>query len=287
MKRLIITLFMLMPLLCGCSYINANVEFLDNNNILYATELGSKENIPAEEVKIIKENYKNFLDDDFITDVMFSENRAAIQAIKISKNIKLNDIDLSSMGFKTLNKSGRFIDVKQNPFVTLYSVDLVYDLNSQSRRIIKEINNYERKEKEGLKPEYLQKYGDEDITLDNPDKTTEEDFRENLEENSIVKREISPEKTTEQIQNYDVADFKAKFSITLPAAASYNNADKAANNIYIWDIRTNEPTSIKLQYIVYNSWAITILLISVLLLLYLSARLILKHDSQKRIGTNN
>lgn len=287
MKKLLITLFMLIPICTGCSNIDANIDFLDTKNVMFSANVNSKDKISPEEAKFIKDNYKNYLDDDFITDVYFSDDEAKIQAVKISKNIKRNDINLSSIGLKTNNKDGRYIEIRHNPFVTLYKVDLEYNLDAQTEKFKKK-DIEKPKDSTALKPEYLQKYGDEEITLDNPDQTEEEDFQANFEENSISERETQTVSDDDkENNNLNSDDLNLTFTITLPSRASFTNADKVEENIYYWNIKSGEPTSIKLQYIVYNSWAILLLLLFIFGVLYFIARKILKHDSQKRIGTNN
>lgn len=288
MKKLILLLLIFLPFMTGCSKIDANIDFIDTKNVFFSANLNTDETVSPKEIKIIKQNFKNYLDDDYVTDVFFSEDSAKIEAVKLSKNIKINDINLSSLGFKTNNKSGRFIDVKHNVFVTLYNVDLVYNLDTQVDKINKKVAEKE-KEFQPLKPEYLQKYGDEDISLDNPQNTIDEDFKSNFDDDSI-NRVVPKEDDSEDASSddkLDVADIDLQFSVTLPSRASYNNADKVDNNTYYWFVKSGEPTKIKLQYIVYNSFGISILLLIVFGLLFLFARKIVKHDSQKRIGTNN
>ena len=290
MKKLILTLLLLVPVFTGCCNIDANIDFIDKKNVFFSANLKTDDKTTGKEIKIIKENMKDFIDDDFITDVLFTRNKAKIEAVKLSKNIKRSDINLSSLGFKTNNKSGRFIDVKHNLFVNLYSVDLVYNLDEQTDKIKNKIIK-ENKEPAALKPEYLQKYGDESISLDNPEQEEELDFQENFENTSISKRETTKNensnKPKEDEEEFNMSDANVEFSVTLPSKASYNNADRTVDNTYYWKIQQGQPTEIKLQYIVYNSFAITILLLSILAILYLLARRILKYDTQKRIGSDN
>ena len=288
MKKLILMLLMFLPFMTGCSKIDANIDFIDTKNVFFSANLNTDETVSPKEIKIIKQNFKNYIDDDYVTDVFFSRYAAKIEAVKLSKNIKRNDINLSSLGFKTKNKSGRFIDVKQNIFVTLYNVDLVYDLDRQADKINKKIIE-KKKEFQPLKPEYLQKYGDEEISLEDPQKTIDADFKANFDDDMISR--ILPSKVDSeddsQNEKLDIADLDLQFSVTLPSRASYNNADRVDENTYYWFIKTGKPIKIKLQYIVYNSFGITVFLLIVFGLLYFIARKILKHDAQKRIGTNN
>ena len=280
---------MFLPLITGCSKIDANIDLIDAKNIFFTANLNTDASVSPREVKIIKQNFKNYIDDDYVTDVFFSEQAAKIEAVKLSKNIKRNDINLSSLGFKTNNKSGRFIEIKDNFFVTLYNVDLVYNLDNQVNKITQKVAEKE-KEFQPLKPEYLQKYGDEEISLDNPEKAIDEDFKANFDGEDLFNRVVTTNNDSDdnsQNEKFDVKDLNLQFSVTLPSRASYDNADRVEDNTYYWFIKSGEPTKIKLQYIVYNGFGILILLLVVFGLLYLLARKILNHDAQKRIGTNN
>ena len=144
------------------------------------------------------------------------------------------------------------------------------------------------KEQVALKPEYLQKYGDTETSLDNPEKNGQKDFEENFEDSSVAERDASaPSPEAEPDDIMDVSKLNTQFSVTLPSRASYSNADNVADGTYYWNVTADKPVSIKLQFIVYNSFAITLLILGVFGLLFLLAKRILKHDTQKRIGTNN
>ena len=98
---------------------------------------------------------------------------------------------------------------------------------------------------------------------------------------------LEDDSSTDDIQEQD-DEFDAVFSVKLPYFAAYNNADISQGmDTYIWRIKKDGVTNIKLQYIVYNGWSIAFLiLLFILLLLYLAKR-ILRHDAQKRIGSEN
>ena len=73
------------------------------------------------------------------------------------------------------------------------------------------------------------------------------------------------------------------FSIQLPSYASYNNADSVVDNVYYWNIKKDEPTEIKLQYIKYSDWGLAfVILLGILLLVYVAKRII-RRDTTKRI----
>jgi hypothetical protein len=101
------------------------------------------------------------------------------------------------------------------------------------------------------------------------------------ETNKDNKREDTP---INKNVNYNISDLGATFTVTLPAFASYNNADNNIGTIYSWKIRKDSPTNIKLQYVVYSNFAIIFLIMTgILILLYLSLR-ILRHDSLKGVN---
>ena len=205
--------------------------------------------------------------------------------------MKKEDINLSSLGFNTKLKSGRYVDIKHNFFVTSYNINMVYDLRAQVTKIKKAKKNA-KTSNAGLTPEYFQKYADKDLVVDNSI-NQRADIAENFESNVISQKEASEDADNAQADKKvqkphdNLSDFGAKFSVTLPMPASYNNADDSKDNTYYWNIKKDEPTEIKLQYVVYGGFAITfILLVGVLLLVYL-ARRIWRHDTLKRIGNNN
>lgn len=293
MKRIIIILLFLCPFVAGCGNINANLDFLNKNTVLFSANLNTDKEADQEEILLIKNNYKQFLDDDYITDITFSNDSANIEAVKLSKNIKNNDLDLSSIGFKSNLKSGKFIEVKRNIFITSFNVDLTYDLPSQTKKIITPAISDSKSQVTGLKPEYLQKYGDTQISFDDTQGSINQDLRNNLDgeyaDKNIIDKELEQEDDTgisEKSTNKKNV-FNPQFSITLPSLASFNNADSVVNKTYYWTIRKNSPTNIKLQYVIYNGFTIALLIFGVFGILFIIAKKILKHDAQKRIGANN
>lgn len=285
MKRVILLLLLFSPMLTGCTKVDVNVDLVGKNTALVSLNLFSDKDITKDEVSIIKNNYKQFIDTDYVTDIYFSDDKAKISAVKLTKNLKKNDVNLSLLGFKSNQKSGKFIEIKNNLFVTSYNVDLLYDFAAEKKFIN---TNTEKTETKGLKPEYLQKYGDKEISKDNPEVNIKKDFEENSQIIQPDEKNINAEqKQTKENIFSEKSDFRPQFSITLPSAASYNNADNVENNTYYWTIRKDSPTNIKLQYVVYNSFAITILILMIIIILFVLSKLILRHDSQKRIGSNN
>lgn len=293
MKKIIITLLFLCPFITGCGNVSANLDFLNKNTVLFSANLDTDKDVAKDEILLIRNNYKQFLDDDYITDIAFSNDSAKIEAVKLSKDIKRKDLDLSSIGFKSNLKSGRFIEVKHNIFITSFNVDLTYDLSSQTKKITAPVIGENKSQVGGLKPEYLQKYGDTQISFDDAQGSINEDLSNNLDgeyaDKNIINEELEQEDdisiSKEATDKNDV--FNPQFSITLPSLASYNNADNVINKTYYWTIRKDSPTNIKLQYVIYNGFTIALLIFVVFGILFLLAKKILKHDAQKRVGANN
>ena len=285
MKKLLISMLIITPLLCGCTNVNTTLTLNKDKSatvsavLYYEGDVTEKGNITAETVQ---NNYKKFLDNNYTVEIKKIKDKSKIIAEKSVKNLKKNDIDLSSLGFTSKLADGRFVEVKRNFFVTSYNVSMTYDLKSQLDKIvITDISNVEG----GLKPEYFQKYAQRESLATNND-TGRADFIANFVHNSIAKEDAQKaEKETAKAHN-DLL-IKPTFSIKLPSLASFNNADIADGPLYTWNIKSDKPTTIELQYVVYSGWAIGFLLLAGIVFLIYLARRILRHDANKRIGTNN
>lgn len=285
MKKILISMLVIVPLLCGCTNVNTTLTLNKDKSATVSTVLNyegdvtEKGNFSAE---TIQNNYKKFLDDGYKVEVTNKKDGSKITAEKSVKNIKKQDLDLSSLGFVSKLADGRFVEVKRNFFVTSYNISMTYDLKGQlDKIIITDIENVEG----GLKPEYLQKYAQRDSLSTNTD-TGRADFIANFENNSIAKENAQKIKD-EKVSAHNDLLIQPTFSIKLPALASYNNADTADGTLYSWKIKPDKVTDIELQYVVYSGWAIGFLLLVGLALLIYLARRILRHDANKRIGTNN
>ena len=94
-----------------------------------------------------------------------------------------------------------------------------------------------------------------------------------------------------QAQNAQKQDEKTPLSVSVsvqvPALAFYNNADSSKGNLYTWNIKPDESTNIKLQYVQYSGWAIFFMILAGIVILVLGARKIIKHENQKRVGNTD
>lgn len=285
MKKVIVSLFLLVPLLTGCTNIDTQVTINDDRSASVATSLTYEGNLSDSSDIValtITDNYAKFLDPLYTSQEAYGKKLSTITASKSVKDLKYDDLDLSSLGFTSNLPSGKFIEVKKSFLVSSFNIDATYNLKNQIKKIKKAEKTKQIKRAEGLDPVYLKEYGDpseydvddsakEDIFAQNLDDSTKEFVNKNLQQNEENKKEPS------------IKDLKASFSVKVPTFASSNNADSVSGNVYTWDISQDGPTVIKLQYVQYSGFAIAFVILVGILVLVLLARKILKHDTQKRI----
>lgn len=285
MKKVIVSLFLLVPLLTGCTNIDTQVTINDDRSASVATSLTYEGNLSDSSdiaALTITDNYAKFLDPLYTSQEAYGKKLSTITASKSVKDLKYDDLDLSSLGFTSNLPSGKFIEVKKSFLVLSFNIDATYNLKNQIKKVKKAEKTKQIKRAEGLDPVYLKEYGDpseydvddsakEDIFAQNLDDSTKEFVNKNLQQNEENKKEPS------------IKDLKASFSVKVPTFASSNNADSVSGNVYTWDISQDGPTVIKLQYVQYSGFAIAFVILVGILVLVLLARKILKHDTQKRI----
>lgn len=285
MKKVIVSLFLLVPLLTGCTNIDTQVTINDDRSASVATSLTYEGNLSDSSdiaALTITDNYAKFLDPLYTSQEAYGKKLSTITASKSVKDLKYDDLDLSSLGFTSNLPSGKFIEVKKSFLVSSFNIDSTYNLKNQIKKVKKAEKTKQIKRAEGLDPVYLKEYGDpseydvdnsakEDIFAQNLDDSTKEFVNKNLQQNEENKKEPS------------IKDLKASFSVKVPTFASSNNADSVSGNVYTWDISQDGPTVIKLQYVQYSGFAIAFVILVGILVLVLLARKILKHDTQKRI----
>lgn len=285
MKKVIVSLFLLVPLLTGCTNIDTQVTINDDRSASVATSLTYEGNLSDSSdiaALTITDNYAKFIDPLYTSQEAYGKKLSTITASKSVKDLKYDDLDLSSLGFTSNLPSGKFIEVKKSFLVSSFNIDATYNLKNQIKKVKKAEKTKQIKRAEGLDPVYLKEYGDpseydvddsakEDIFTQNLDDSTKEFVNKNLQQNEENKKEPS------------IKDLKASFSVKVPTFASSNNADSVSGNVYTWDISQDGPTVIKLQYVQYSGFAIAFVILVGILVLVLLARKILKHDTQKRI----
>ena len=285
MKKVIVSLFLLVPLLTGCTNIDTQVTINDDRSASVATSLTYEGNLSDSSdiaALTITDNYAKFLDPLYTSQEAYGKKLSTITASKSVKDLKYDDLDLSSLGFTSNLPSGKFIEVKKSFLVSSFNIDATYNLKNQIKKVKKAEKTKQIKRAEGLDPVYLKEYGDpseydvdnsakEDIFAQNLDDSTKEFVNKNLQQNEENKKEPS------------IKDLNASFSVKVPTFASSNNADSVSGNVYTWDISQDGPTVIKLQYVQYSGFAIAFVILVGILVLVLLARKILKHDTQKRI----
>ncbi|MBR1461674.1 hypothetical protein IJ596_08625, partial [bacterium] len=255
MKKLIISLILLVPLLTGCASVNTRLTINKDETAAIETAITYKGDLSKEKSyngMTILENYAKFLDENYVVYPKFGQE-SRIYARKRVKDIRYTDLDLKSLGFKTNNQNGKFVEVKKNLFVKLYKIDMYYDYNLAQNNV-KVVNEDNYKESlGGLKPEYYFKYFEEESVEKSelvPD-VEKDDFFSNMDDSVFVLDEESENEQSES-KDGDDDDVRLTFSVKLPSFAAYNNADiSLAPDTYLWKIRKDGVTNIKIQYIVY------------------------------------
>lgn len=288
MKKLLISLVLLIPFVTGCTDIDTRININPDktasvvSSVTYQGNLSNKNDATA---NLITENYVKLLDKYYKVNSTSSNKLSTITATKKISNVEREDLDLSSLGFKTNLPSGKFIDTKKNFLVKSYNVDMVFNYEDMKEKLgVPEVKLVKADDKKsGIDPKYYHKYMDrEDVAPDEVEKA-EYDMAANLDESAkqLASENSAPDKDESKKTVSD--ENNISFSVQLPAFASYNNADNVSDNVYTWIIKTDEPTVIKLQYVQYSGWAFSvIILIGMLLLIYI-ARRIIRRDSTKRI----
>ncbi|MBR1424587.1 hypothetical protein IJ579_03380 [bacterium] len=296
MKKLLISLLLITPLFAGCTNIETRITINDDRSAQVVSSLTYNGNLADksdENSRMILANYQDFLNSDYDVHNAFGSRLSTITGSKKIDNIFLTDIDLSSLGFKSNLPSGKFLDIKKNFLVTSYNVNLEFDYPEILSQVNKVTDESEKNIQMAMEPEYLQKYGDADEML--TDSQSRKDFVDNLDESAIMLDKKSQQETIDEAdkpinpKKQEPKDdyLKMSFSVELPSYAYFNNADSTDGSIYTWNIRKDSPTVIKLQYVHYSGFAVLfIVLLGIALLVYLAYR-ILRHDSRKRVGTNN
>lgn len=284
MKKYLLLLVSIIIFTSGCTNVDTTLNINDDKTATVVSKINfnNKSNDANSYVEqIIKENYKNFLDESY--DVKFSDNEVALY--KSVPNIEKKDIDLSKLGFVANSASGNFVEVKKNLFVTSYNVNISYNY----KQLITKLNsvNLNKSVKSVMAPEYLQEYADKSEIVSDNSEEIKSDFISNFDDNFGKLNSVTNTDSLADNITFDDNNLNLTFAIRVPSFASFNNADRTDGTLYIWDIRKETPTIIRLQYVVYSSFAITfILLIGIGVLIYIAKR-ILRHEALKRIDNRN
>ena len=115
MKKVIISLLLLVPLVTGCTNIDTRVTINSDksaavvSSLTYDGDLADKKDVVA---LTVNNNYDKFLDPLYSVQTNYGEKLSTITASKKVKKLSLEDLDLSSLGFKTNLPSGKYFDVK-------------------------------------------------------------------------------------------------------------------------------------------------------------------------------
>lgn len=290
MKKIVVTLLFLVPFLSGCAKIDANLSINNNKSAGIEINMQSDKQARPLELSAMKSSVRNFIDKSYKISDTSSKNAVKIKAEKNVKNLLKDDLDLSALGFATKLPSGRYIDVKHNFFVTLYNIHMIYNIKNLQKKLVVS-DDVVKNDAAVLKPEYYQKYADSNMNSDDSDFSS--DFIDNIDEDLISTLGYNNQDNLKEVEVEDdyklfnINNLNADFSISLPSFASYNNAQKIKGSVYYWALSKTEPTEIRLQYVVYSGWALSLIILSGIALLIYLARRIHRHDTLKRIGNNN
>lgn len=285
MKKLIISLILLIPFVSGCGSFDTRLTINPDKSATLVTSLTYKGNLADKGDSIsalIDSKYQSYLDEMYTTENVYGKKLSTITATKSVKNLELSDIDLSSLGFKTNLESKKFIDIKKNFLITSYNIDATYNLKEQINKLTQKTTSEKITSEKGLVPEYYQKYG-----ADVDDEEVREDFLDNLDDDAkeLIVQDVNPASDTKS-NNAQDKNYTSTFSIQVPSFASANNADSVEGNIYTWNLKKNEPVNIKFQYVKYNGWTIMFVILIGIALIGLLARRIVKRESQKQLDAN-
>lgn len=301
MKKIIVSLLFLVPILTGCANIDTKITINNDKSASVATSISYKGDLSNENdstANLIHENYAKYIDSSYNIDKAFNSKLSTIIADKKVDDVSKQDLDLSTLGFVSNLPSGKFIELKKSFLVKSYNIDCTFDYPAEVTKYSKksddksDVVQKNDTDKKGLTPEYYQQYMDKDDTA-----TSDNDLADNLDD--TVKQPADDEDnisdnteangTREEIVVEDTKKpepLNLSVTVQVPALAFYNNADSSKGNQYTWNIKQDEPTVIKIQYVQYSGWAITFFILAGVVILILGARKIIKHENQKRVGNN-
>ena len=164
MKKLILSLLVMVPLVAGCANIDTKITINDDksasvaSSVTYQGDLSDKSDFVGQN---IEENYDKFLDNSYNVENAYGAKLSTITATKAVKNLKVTDLDLSSLGFVSNLPSHKFIEIKKNFIVSSFNIDMTYDYKAQAKKVqnIEQPNTTSKIQdtNKGLTPEYFQK----------------------------------------------------------------------------------------------------------------------------------
>ena len=288
MKKLFISLVMLVPLLTGCANVDTMLTINDDKSASIVTSLDYRGNLSSKSDIIamkISESYNKFLDSGYKIETMNSDKLSTITASKDVKDLSRMDLDLASLGLVSNLPSKKFVEVKKNFLLSSFNIDATFD---ESKYVVLFGDTLYGSSYDFTKLD--QAFPNKDLVDKNDIETSDfsSEFVDNMDEDT--KKSLLDFFNEEEQKSEEVVpqgEFVNSFSIKVPSIASFNNADSISGNVYTWNIKKGGPTEIKLQYVQYSGFAIAFIILLGILLLVVLAGKILKHDSQKRIDNND
>lgn len=305
MKKILISMLLLVPMLTGCASIDTKITINDDKSASVATsvsyegDLSDKSDINA---VLIHDNFSKYLDKSYSVDKAFNSKLSTIIAAKKTADVTLNDLDLSSLGFVSNLPDGKFIEYKEKFLAKSYNIDMTYDFTKEAEAYEPALKDVRKNppeppkaKKGGLNPEYYRQYMDEDDVV-----TEHNDFAENIDETVTQRPELPDDEFHPQMppQNSmppkphdrpapESAPLDMSVSVEVPGYAFYNNADFSSGKVYTWVIKPDKPSNIKIQYVKYSGFGIAFVILAGIIILVLGAMKIVKHENQKRVGNTD
>ncbi|MDE6138860.1 MAG: hypothetical protein K2F57_05260, partial [Candidatus Gastranaerophilales bacterium] len=186
MKKVLISLALLVPFLTGCANIDTNVTINDDKSgyvvtsLTYQGDLSNTEDVLSSK---ISNTYESFLDSKYKVEKAFGANLSTITASKSVKNLSNEDLDLSSLGFVSKLPDNKFIQVKKSFLLTSFNVDSVFDSSSKVDEFkVQEPVLVQKTEEKPSGSEYYHKYGEASELESSYDR--EDEFAKNLDEDT-------------------------------------------------------------------------------------------------------
>ena len=278
---------MLIPFVSGCANIDTQVNINKDktasvvSSVTYNGNLADANDYMA---RVISRNYTKFLDKYYTVETAYSKNLSTITATKQLTNVEKEDIDLESLGFKTNLPSGKFVDFKKNFLVKSFNVDMEFDYPAIKDKL--EIPSPElfKPQTKKADPEYYSRYKNPERYGEEVVPNSEFDMEANIDSSvkQINKKQEKTTKAKKEPKKTKPAD-STTFSISLPSFASFNNANSVSGFVYSWNIKPDDKTVIKLQYVQYSGWALFFLILAGILLLVYVAKRFIRRDTTKRL----
>jgi len=165
MKKVLISLIMLVPLITGCANVDTMLTINDDKSATVATSLTYQGNLSSKDDLValnIADSYKSFIDSNYKVDTAYGAKLSTITATKSVKDLGKSDIDLSSLGLVSNLPSKKFVEVKKSFLLSSFNIDCTYDASVHEKQF-KNVVASSKATPKTVKPEYFHKYADKKV----------------------------------------------------------------------------------------------------------------------------